>query len=83
VLRHSAAAALIHAGASAKAVQTILGHESVTFTLTIYGHLFEDDLDEVADRLQDVVSRAQAGPLRDEAALRMLRGSDRDRRHSL
>ncbi len=48
VLRHSAAAALISAGASPKAVQTILGHASAAFTLTVYGHMFDDDLDALA-----------------------------------
>jgi integrase len=51
-LRHSAAAALISSGASAKAVQSILGHRSAAFTLTVYGHLFDEDLDEVANRLE-------------------------------
>jgi integrase len=50
-LRHSAAAALISSGASPKAVQTILGHRSAAFTLTVYGHLFDADLDDVAARL--------------------------------
>jgi integrase len=48
VLRHSAAAALISAGASPKAVQTILGHASAAFTLTVYGHMFDEDLDALA-----------------------------------
>jgi len=51
VLRHSAAAALIGSGASPKAVQSILGHRSAAFSLTVYGHLFETDLDDVAARL--------------------------------
>ena len=52
VLRHSAAAALIRCGASPKAVQTVLGHASAAFTLTVYGHVFETDLDDVAARLE-------------------------------
>ncbi|MFN2490387.1 MAG: tyrosine-type recombinase/integrase [Actinomycetota bacterium] len=51
VLRHSAAARLISAGASVKAVQTILGHRSAAFSLTVYGHLFDADLDDLAARL--------------------------------
>jgi integrase len=50
-LRHSAAARMISAGASAKAIQTVLGHASVAFTLTVYGHMFDSDLDALADRL--------------------------------
>lgn len=50
VLRHSAAAALIQSGASATAVQKILGHRSAAFTLTVYGHIFDTDLDLVAEK---------------------------------
>jgi integrase len=50
VLRHSAAARMIGAGASPKAVQTVLGHRSAAFTLTVYGHLFDADLDDLAAR---------------------------------
>lgn len=67
VLRHSAAAALIRSGASPKAVQTILGHRSAAFTMTVYGHIFDADLDDIAARLQDVISDAQAGPVRDRS----------------
>jgi integrase len=55
VLRHSAAAALIHSGAPPKAVQQILGHRSAAFTLTVYGHIFEADLDKVADDLEQMM----------------------------
>ena len=51
VLRHSAAARMIGAGASPKAVQMVLGHRSAAFTLTVYGHLFDADLDDLAARL--------------------------------
>jgi hypothetical protein len=44
---------MIGAGGSAKAVQKILGHRSVPFTLTVYGHLFDADLDDLAARLDD------------------------------
>ncbi len=57
VLRHSAAAALISSGASAKAVQAILGHRSAAFTLTVYGHLFDEDLDAVAASLDARIHR--------------------------
>ena len=50
-LRHSAAARMISAGASPKAVQSIMGHRSAAFTLTVYGHLFDEDLDDLAQRL--------------------------------
>ena len=57
VLRHSAAARMISFGWSAKAVQQVLGHQSAAFTLTVYGHLFDNDLDDLADALD--------GPLAD------------------
>jgi integrase len=60
-LRHSAAARMIAAGASLKAIQTILGHGSAAFSLTVYGHLLPSDLDELAARL-DVAARTFDGP---------------------
>jgi integrase len=51
VLRHSAAARMIQAGASPKAVQQILGHRSAAFTLSVYGHLFDADLDDLAAKV--------------------------------
>lgn len=50
-LRHTAASLAIAAGASVKGVQAILGHASATLTLDRYGHLFGDELDAVAERL--------------------------------
>jgi integrase len=50
-LRHTAASLAISAGADVKVVQTMLGHASATMTLDVYGHLFPDRLDEVADAL--------------------------------
>jgi integrase len=50
-LRHSAASMAISAGASIKAVQKMLGHKSATLTLDRYGHLYGDELQSVADRL--------------------------------
>jgi integrase len=61
VLQHSAAARLIAAGGWAKAVQTILGHGSAAFTLTVYRHLFDADLDELAARLDLTVARPSRG----------------------
>ena len=34
-----------------KAVQETLGHASAGFTLSVYGHLFDDDLDALAEAL--------------------------------
>jgi integrase len=48
------------AGADVKAVQTRLGHASAATTLDAYADLFSDDLDAVADRLDEVVGRMRA-----------------------
>ena len=50
-LRHTAASLAVHAGANVKAVQRMLGHASAAMTLDRYADLFDDDLDDVADRL--------------------------------
>jgi hypothetical protein len=48
------------AGADVKVVQQMPGHQSATMTLDLYGHLFPDRLDEVADAL-DAAARGGAG----------------------
>ena len=50
-LRHTAASLAIASGADVKVVQTMLGHASATMTLDLYGHLYPDRLDEIADRM--------------------------------
>nr|WP_169813056.1 site-specific integrase [Nocardia niwae] len=50
-LRHTAASLAISAGANIKVVQRMLGHKTATLTLDLYGHLFPDDLDTVADAM--------------------------------
>jgi len=49
---------MIRQGASLKAVQKQLGHATASITLDTYGHLFPDELDALADRLED--ARADA-----------------------
>jgi len=58
-LRHTCASLLIREGASIKAVQHHLGHKSAAITLDRYGHLFPEELDHLADRLDRL--HAQAG----------------------
>lgn len=69
-LRHSAASIAIRSGANVKAVQRMLGHASAAMTLDIYGHLFEDDLDDVATAIDAGVNPAGATilPLRKREA---------------
>ena len=52
-LRHTTASLAISAGANVKVVQRMLGHASAAMTLDIYSDLIVDDLDTVADRLND------------------------------
>ncbi|WP_225729493.1 MULTISPECIES: site-specific integrase [unclassified Nocardia] len=62
-LRHTAASLAISAGGNIKVVQKMLGHKTATLTLDLYGHLFPDDLDTVADGM-DAGARAAADQLR-------------------
>lgn len=57
-LRHTAVSLAIAAGADVKVIQQMVGHKSAAMTLDVYGHLFPDRLDEVADALDE--GRAQA-----------------------
>lgn len=56
VLRHTAASLAIRAGADAKAVQRMLGHASAAMTLDTYAHLFDAALDDVAVRVEALIS---------------------------
>ena len=51
---------MIRQGASVKAVQKQLGHATASITLDTYGHLFPDELDALADRLEDARADALA-----------------------
>ncbi len=55
-LRHTCAALLIAQGAHPKAIQSHLGHRSITTTLDRYGHLFDDEHSKLAERLDDAYS---------------------------
>ncbi len=54
-VRHTAASLAIQSGANVKLVQQMLGHASAARMLDVYGGLFGDDLDSVADRLDSLV----------------------------
>jgi len=68
-LRHTAASLSIASGANVKAVQKMLGHKSAALTLDRYGHLFEDELDAVAERLNDARARTRAPLVRPSASV--------------
>ena len=57
-LRHTTASLAVSAGANVKAVQRMLGHASAAMTLDVYADLFNDDLDDVAYRLDEAASIA-------------------------
>lgn len=50
-LRHTYASLAVSENANVKALQRALGHEKASVTLDVYADLFEDDLDDVAERL--------------------------------
>ena len=54
-LRHTAASLAVQAGANVKALQRMLGHAKASMTLDVYADLFDEDLDGVADRLDQAV----------------------------
>jgi integrase len=62
-LRHTAASLAIQSGANVKAVQRMLGHASAAMTLDVYADLFDDDLDLVATRLNEGLSRTSVGKM--------------------
>jgi integrase len=58
ILRHTCASLLVSAGAPIKAIQAQLGHSSAEMTLSRYSHLYPDDLDILAERLDSVRTAA-------------------------
>jgi integrase len=65
-LRHTAASLMIRQGASVKAVQRQLGHATASITLDVYGHLFPDELEALAARLEQARADAVASLARTE-----------------
>ncbi|MBX3196171.1 MAG: site-specific integrase [Microbacteriaceae bacterium] len=55
-LRHTAASLAISAGANVKAVQRMLGHASAAMTLDTYADLFDDDMEDVAVRMNEAAT---------------------------
>jgi integrase len=68
-LRHTAASLAVAEGANVKAVQRVLGHASAAMTLDVYADLFEDDLDDVADRLDRAAAHAGADSMRTDGVV--------------
>lgn len=57
-LRHSAASFAVSTGASVKVVQNMLRHRSAAMTLDVYADLFDQEADDVAERI-DPARRAK------------------------
>jgi integrase len=60
-LRHTCASLLIAEGASIKAVQAQLGHKAASMTLHLYGHLFPDETERLAERMAQARSAVVTG----------------------
>lgn len=82
-LRHTAASLAIAAGATVVVVQRMLGHSSPAVTLTVYAHLFADDLDTVADRLHEAKIKSGADQVRTDAPVIMLPTEPMGDRHAV
>jgi integrase len=61
-LRHTCASLLIAAGAHPKAIQTQLGHSSITTTLDIHGHLLPSTTEALAAALDATYASASEPP---------------------
>jgi integrase len=48
---------LIREGCSPKQIQAFVGHNSISETMDTYGHLFEGDVSDLAERLDQSVRR--------------------------
>jgi integrase len=55
-LRDTAASLAVASGANVKSVQRMLGHASAAMTLDVYSGLFDAELDDVADRMNDAAA---------------------------
>ncbi len=52
MLRHTATTIMIRGGVKVKTISATLGHSSIQMTMNVYGHLFEDDLEAVAEIME-------------------------------
>ena len=64
-LRHSFVAIMVATGCNVREVSEWAGHNSVAFTLTRYGGLFEDGTDAAVDRLDALLDGKVAGATSD------------------
>ena len=57
-LRHTAASLAVASGATVKSIQRMLGHASAAMTLDVYAGLFDDDLSDLAARMDAAAQHA-------------------------
>ena len=69
-LRDTAASLAVASGATVKAIQRMLGHASAAMTLDVYAGLFDDELDDVADRMSGAAETARLSGVRTECGPR-------------
>lgn len=55
-LRHTYAALAVRAGTNPKVLQVAMGHSDIRLTLDTYGGLYGDDLDRLAEGLDDIAT---------------------------
>ena len=70
-LRHTAASLAVHSGASVKSVQRMLGHASAALTLDTYAGLFDQELSDVAARMDSLIAR-EVNPNLPRSSLRVV-----------
>ena len=79
-LRHTAASLAIASGATVKHVQRMLGHKDAARTLNVLASLFEDDLDDVSNRLDAALLEAAAACVRPEPSAEIIELPERTAR---
>ena len=62
-LRHTAASLMVQSGANVKTVQRQLGHKSAAMTLDVYADLFDDDLDDLSERMGGLLFSQDVGKM--------------------
>jgi hypothetical protein len=65
-----------------KHVQRMLGHKDAAMTLNVYASLFEDDLDDVSNRLDAALLEAAAACLRPDPPAEIIELPERTARIS-
>ena len=64
--RHTFASNCYRNGCSWKVIQRLLGHATLSMTMDLYVHLFEDELDESIDKLSEAMDKLEAMNMSEE-----------------